>query len=167
MSDTDGIPVTSRRNVLKSVGTAGFGAVSATLLDADLVHGRQPEQLESNDVDWSADGSSEDIFPLSVPDHAEAGLSDRAMERETRRTMNEQLRDAPSARYVYGIHKDTNHRHAHVALTGNEHALTWNREDLNRLRERANERFIERQRSLEREFARDRDCERDRSMDYW
>ena len=81
--------------------------------------------------------------------------------------MNEQLRDAPSARYVYGIHEDTNHRHVHVALTGNEHDLTWDREDLDRLRERANERFIERQRSLEREFERDRGCERDRSMDYW
>jgi len=102
---------------------------------------------------------------LSVPDHAEAGLSDRAMERETRRTMNEQLRDAPSARYVYGVHEDTNHRHAHVALTGNEHDLTWDREDLDRLRERANERFIERQRSLEREFELGQDREQSRDGD--
>jgi len=51
---------------------------------------------------------------LSVPDHAEADLSDRSMERETQRTMNETLRDAPSARYVYGLHEDTDHRHAHV-----------------------------------------------------
>ena len=67
---------------------------------------------------------------LSVPDHAEANLSDRSMERETRRVMNEQLRDAPSARYVYGVHEDTDHRHAHVAITGNEYDLTWDRDDL-------------------------------------
>jgi alkaline phosphatase D len=66
MSDTDDTSVTGRRNVLKSVGTVGFGAVSATLLDADIVHGRRPEQLESSEIDWSADGSSEDVFPLSV-----------------------------------------------------------------------------------------------------
>jgi hypothetical protein len=102
---------------------------------------------------------------LSVPEHAEADLSDRAMERETRRTMNEQLRDAPSARYAYGIHEDTNHRHAHVAITGNEHDLTWDRDDLDHLRERANERFIEQQRSLEREFQQDHEQVHDREFD--
>jgi hypothetical protein len=102
---------------------------------------------------------------LSVPEHAEADLSDRAMERETRRTMNEQLRDAPSARYAYGIHEDTNHRHAHIAITGNEHDLTWDRDDLDHLRERANERFIEQQRSLEREFQQDHEQVHDREFD--
>jgi hypothetical protein len=102
---------------------------------------------------------------LSVPEHAEADLSDRAMGRETRRTMNEQLRDAPSARYAYGIHEDTNHRHAHVAITGNEHDLTWDRDDLDHLRERANERFIEQQRSLEREFQQDHEQVHDREFD--
>jgi hypothetical protein len=102
---------------------------------------------------------------LSVPDHAEADLSDRAMERETRRVLNEQLRDAPSARYAYGIHEDTNHRHAHVAITGNEHDLTWDRNDLEHLRERANERFIEQQRSLERKFQQDHERVYDREFD--
>ena len=92
---------------------------------------------------------------LSVPDHADENprLSDRQVERETRRTMNEQLRNAPSARYVYGIHEDTDHRHAHIALTGLERDLAWDRDDLNRLRERADERFIERHRepALEQE----------------
>ena len=57
----------------------------------------------------------------------EAGrsLSDRQVERETRRVMNEQLRNAPSARYVYGVHEDTDHRHAHIALTGLERDLAW------------------------------------------
>ena len=99
---------------------------------------------------------------LSVPDHADANprLSDRQVERETRRTMNEQLRNALSARYVYGIHEDTDHRHAHIALTGLERDLAWDREDLDRLRERADERFIERHREIEREFERDRDRDR-------
>ena len=101
---------------------------------------------------------------LSVPDHAEANLSDRSMERETRRVMNEQLRDAPSARYVYGVHEDTDHRHAHVAITGNEYDLTWDRDDLDRLRERANERFIDRHRELEREFQQDHEQAYDRDL---
>ena len=101
---------------------------------------------------------------LSVPDHAEANLSDRSMERETRRVMNEQLRDAPSARYVYGVHEDTDHRHAHVAITGNEYDLTWDRDDLDRLRERANERFIERHREIEREFQQDHEQAPDREF---
>jgi hypothetical protein len=92
---------------------------------------------------------------LSLPEHADENprLSDRQVERETRRTMNEQLRNAPSARYVYGIHEDTDHRHAHIALTGLERDLAWDREDLDQLRETADERFIERHRepALEQE----------------
>ena len=105
---------------------------------------------------------------LSVPDHAEGNLSDRSMERGTQRVMNETLRDAPSARYVYGIHEDTEHRHAHVAITGNEYDLTWDRDDLDRLRERANDRFIERHRALEREFqqAYEQEQETDRDQAY-
>ena len=103
---------------------------------------------------------------LSVPDHADATprLSDRQVERETRRTMNEQLRNAPSARYVYGIHEDTDHRHAHIALTGLERDLTWDRDDLDQLRERANERFIERHRgpALDRERQQEREVDRGR-----
>ena len=99
-----------------------------------------------------------------MPDHAEANLSDRSMERETRQVMNEQLWDAPSARYVYGIHEDTDHRRAHVAITGNEYDLTWDRADLDRLRERATERFIDRHRELEREFQQDHEQEADRDQ---
>jgi hypothetical protein len=125
-------------------------------------------RLSSEEKDRFVDRSEQRGFTrsvvLSVPDHADAGLSNRAMERETRRTMNEQLRDAPSARYVYGIHEDTDHRHAHVAITGNEHDLTWNRDDLDRLRERANERFIEQQRTLEREFQQEYEQAPDRGF---
>jgi hypothetical protein len=89
---------------------------------------------------------------LSVPDHADENprLSDRQVGRETRRTMDEHLADAPTARYVYGIHEDTDHRHAHVALTGAERDLTWDRDDLDRLRERADDRFIERHQDRDR-----------------
>jgi len=105
---------------------------------------------------------------LSVPDNADENprLNDREMGRATRRTINDQIRDAPGARYVYGIHEDTDHRHAHVALIGSERELTWDRADLDQLREDANERFIERHRGLEREhergIEREREYERDR-----
>ena len=108
---------------------------------------------------------------LSIPDHADDNprLSDRQVERETRQTMNDQLRDAPGARYVYGVHEDTDHRHAHIALTGPERDLTWTRDDLDRLRERADERFIERHRDRpldrEREREQNREIERDRGRE--
>ena len=102
---------------------------------------------------------------LSVPDHADENprLDDREMDRATRRTINEQIQDAPGARYLYGIHEDTDHRHAHVALIGSERELTWDRDDLDKLREDANERFIERHRSIEREW--ERGIEREREID--
>ena len=104
---------------------------------------------------------------LSVPDHVEATprLDDREIGRATRRVMNEQLRDAPGARYVYGIHEDTDHRHAHIALTGSERELTWDREDLDQLRERADERFIERHREIGRPLDRDRHRGQERAVE--
>jgi alkaline phosphatase D len=56
----------NRRNVLKSVGTVGIGGISVALLDSDIVHGRRPDRVETSKVEWSADSSSEDVFPLSV-----------------------------------------------------------------------------------------------------
>lgn len=64
--DPDNIPITSRRNILASIGTVGFGGGTAALLDLDIIRGFEPEQLSSSEIDWSADGSSEDVFPLSV-----------------------------------------------------------------------------------------------------
>jgi alkaline phosphatase D len=66
MSDTGGKPMVNRRNVLKSVGTVGIGGISVALLDSDIVYGRRPDRVETSKVEWSADSSSEDVFPLSV-----------------------------------------------------------------------------------------------------
>lgn len=57
---------TSRRNVLKLAGVGTVGGISAALLDSDLVLGVQPTPLKSNKIEWAADGSSEEMFPLSV-----------------------------------------------------------------------------------------------------
>ena len=87
--------------------------------------------LSDREVDHFVRRSEERGFSrsvvLSLPEHADATprLSDRQVERETRQVMNEQLRNAPSARYVYGVHEDTDHRHAHIALTGLERDLAW------------------------------------------
>ena len=131
--------------------------------------------LSDREVDRFIDRSQQRGFTrsvvLSIPDHADENpwLSDRQVERETRQTMNDQLRDAPGARYVYGVHEDTDHRHAHIALTGPERDLTWTRDDLDRLRERADERFIERHRDRpldrEREREQNREIERDRGRE--
>lgn len=67
MSGNNGdLSVTNRRNVLQSVGAATLGGLSTALLDADLVQGLQPTTLEKTEVDWSGDGASEEVFPLSV-----------------------------------------------------------------------------------------------------
>ena len=56
-----------RRNVLKTLGGATAGALSLSILDAEIVRGVTPESTESGDVDWSAGGGeSGRTFPLSV-----------------------------------------------------------------------------------------------------
>jgi len=128
-------------------------------------------ELDAEKREWFVRRSEEHGFTrsvvLSLPAEADARLSDRDVERETRGTMNEQLADAPSARYVYGIHEDTEHTHAHVALTGEERDLTWSTRELDQLRETADERFIERHRpdrEPEREPVPNRNLDRDRAL---
>lgn len=57
--------VTSRRNVLRSVGAATVGGVSASLLDADIVRGAETETVQEGSADWSTD-PDEGAFPLAV-----------------------------------------------------------------------------------------------------
>ena len=70
MSDTTegrcGERTTNRRNVLRSIGTAGIGGASMALFDGEIVQGVNPRSLERSEVDWSSEGNSEGTFPLSV-----------------------------------------------------------------------------------------------------
>jgi hypothetical protein len=130
---------------------------------ADRVRDETGRELSDRDVDRFVRRSQQRGFTrsvvLSLPAEADAQLSERDVERETRRTMNEQLADAPSARYVYGVHEDTDHTHAHIALTGAERGLIWDVDDLDQLRATADKRFIERHR--EPEFEQEAEPERE------
>jgi hypothetical protein len=80
-------------------------------------------------------------------------LSDREMSLRTRRTVNEFFRDRSTAEYCYAVHRDTEHDHAQVALTGKKRDLYMDRDDLDRFRELSREQFpdLDRERELRRE----------------
>lgn len=94
-------------------------------------------------------------------------LSNDELSRETRRAMEEFAKDRPSATYVYSIHRNTEHPHSDVAITGEKTDLYMDNGDIEQLRENTNERMVERDRYQERqqeqehERARKR-CKRDR-----
>ncbi|WP_122088924.1 relaxase/mobilization nuclease domain-containing protein [Halalkalicoccus subterraneus] len=83
-------------------------------------------------------------------------LSNDELGKETRRTMERFTEDRPTATYAYSIHRDTEHPHAHVAMTGEKTDLYMDREDIENVREMANERMVERERYKHRQNERER-----------
>lgn len=57
--------------------------------------------------------------------------------------MNDFLEDRPTASYIYALHEDTDNPHAHVALTGERRDLYMNQEDIDQVRDHANEQPVE------------------------
>lgn len=70
--------------------------------------------------------------------------------------MRELTQDRPSVRYVYSVHRDTDHPHAHVVLTGTKEDLYMDVEDIDRVRAKATENFREAERRAECEVGTDR-----------
>ena len=94
-----------------------------------------------------------------------ADLSARELAQGTRATVNEFLEDRPTASYVYAVHEDTEHPHVHVAMTGERRDLHMDREDIDQVRDRANERLVERYQHRQRHQELDRDHDLDREQD--
>lgn len=96
-------------------------------------------------------------------------LSDREINRRTRRTVSSFLQDRPSVDYCFAIHRDTEYHHAQVALTGKKRDLYMDREDIEQVRERACGQFpdLDQERERTREQQRERSLERalDREVD--
>lgn len=92
-------------------------------------------------------------------------LSNEELGKETRRTMDDFTRGRPSATYAYSIHDDTEHKHAHVAVTGEKTDLYMDREDIERTRENANERMVENERYRQRQREQKRDQERQQQLE--
>lgn len=95
-------------------------------------------------------------------------LSDAELSRMARRNVSELTADRPSADYCYAIHRDTEHPHVQVALTGTVSDLYVSPDERDRHRERAREQFREReyQHRRAREKKRERERERHREREY-
>lgn len=89
-------------------------------------------------------------------------LSNDELGRETRRTMEQFTKGRPTATYAYTVHRDTDHPHAHVAMTGEKTDLYMDKGDIENVRERANERMVERERYKHRRKEKERQNERER-----
>lgn len=91
-------------------------------------------------------------------------LSNEELGRETRRTMNDFTEGRPSATYAYTVHDDTEHKHAHVAVTGEKTDLYMDREDIEQVRENANERMVENERYRHRQQEQEQQREQERKQ---
>lgn len=92
-------------------------------------------------------------------------LTDRDLDRGTRRTMREFTRDRRTATYAYAVHRDTEHPHVHVAVTGEKRDLYMDREDIAETREVAHEQYQTRSWNRERDLKQRLDRERDRDRE--
>lgn len=81
---------------------------------------------------------------LISPD-PQADISDTEMWRETRKTMNEFVREEgrETADYAYSIHKDTDVTHAHVIVTGEKTDLEMSTPEIARMKKDAANRMEE------------------------
>lgn len=98
-------------------------------------------------IDESARREFERDVILS-PENGES-LTPEDFSLHTRQAMNEFLTDRPTATYCYATHQDTDHPHVHVALTGERRDLFMDRDDIDQVRDHANELFVERHRGHE------------------
>ncbi|KYH23777.1 hypothetical protein HAPAU_38560 [Halalkalicoccus paucihalophilus] len=87
-------------------------------------------------------------------------LSNDELGRETRKTMEQFTKGRPTATYAYSVHRDTEHPHAHVAMTGEKTDLYMDKGDIEETREHANERMVERSRYRNRRQEQERENER-------
>lgn len=89
-------------------------------------------------------------------------LSDCEMSLAVRESMSEFTKERPSADYCFAIHRDTEHPHAQVALTGTREDLYTEIEERRQTRDRAEEHFREKERRQERERQLEREKEHER-----
>lgn len=91
-------------------------------------------------------------------------LNEREIGREARVTMEDFVQERPTADYVYAVHDDTETRHVHVAMTGNRSDLHMDRDDIENVREKANERMVQRERYRRRQQEKRRQQEREQRL---
>jgi hypothetical protein len=94
---------------------------------------------------------------LIVAPDPDGGYTPAEVGENTRRLAQQQFGREPQTRYLYGVHTDSCHPHAHVAATGREEVLRMDRREIQRLRSRARSQFREKERLKERNVDRDQE----------
>jgi hypothetical protein len=147
-----------------SYGDGGAGDLVQYLDKERGLRNRRGEEMTREEREAFVEKSREHEFRRLVTISPGDGdrLSDREMNRRTRQTVSGFLEDRPSADYCFAIHRDTEHHHAQVALTGKKRDLYMDRDDIERVREQAREQFpdLDREEERTREQQRERDLER-------
>ena len=135
--------------------------------DANELRDRYGDEMEERDKQRFIDRSEEYGHEKQVILSPERGdeLSDREMSLAVRKSMSEFTTDRPSTDYCFAIHRDTDHPHAQVALTGTREDLYAEIEERRETRDRAQEHFREEERRREREHRRERDQEREKERE--
>jgi len=141
--------------------------------DAHELRDRYGNEMDERDKQRFIERSEEYSHEKQVILSPERGdeLSDREMSLAVRKSMSEFIEDRPSADYCFAIHRDTEHPHAQVALTGTREDLYAEIEERRQTRDRAREHFREEERARERERKRERErerqqeCEKERERD--
>jgi hypothetical protein len=130
--------------------------------DAHRLRDRYGNEMDERDKQRFIDRSEEYSHEKQVILSPERGdeLSDREMSLAVRKSMSEFTKERPSADYCFAIHRDTEHPHAQVALTGTREDLYADIEERRQTRDRAQEHFREKERRRERERRQERDRER-------
>lgn len=146
----------------------GAGALMAYIgRDGNAIKDRTGRELSVGEQADFIDQSTEYEFTRQIIVSPERGdeLSDRELDLRTRQIMRELTQDRPSVRYVYSVHRDTDHPHAHVVLTGTREDLYMDVEDIDRVRAQATENFREVERAAVRDHDRDHEAQAEAKPD--
>lgn len=108
-------------------------------------------RLSEQEVEQFVDKTREFQFQrhLIISPDPDGSYSPGEVSENTREFMNRQFASEPTTDYVYAVHRDTEFPHAHIAATGEQAELEMDREEIQRLRDRAATIYNEPQRTKE------------------
>lgn len=131
--------------------------------DEHELRNRRGERMSEREVERFTERSEEYGYERQVILSPERGdeLTTDQLSLSARKSMREFCRDRPSTDYCYAIHRDTDHPHVQVAITGEEQDLWIEREELEQRRREARQHFREPERERERERTRAHERERE------
>lgn len=126
------------------------------------------KKMSNEEIETFIKKSEEYEFEREVIISPENGtdLSDDQFSLYTRQVMSDFCEDRNTATYCYAIHRDTDHPHAQVALTGTKRDLWMDKNDCEQLRERAHEQFHDQHRELTKDLSHQFEQEWDQESEF-